>query len=205
MTDHPVTYEELIAYALDDQASAASAPISAHVATCADCTATLSRLAMVRSTVQIDALGGPSTAALARVRGLITGNASAPQLSFSDSVKRVFAKLAFDSRQGYALAGLRGTADTYLLSYRVDGGSLDLQVEPPASLDGRAWQVTGQIELANHLSEPLDIAIIRSGRTVAVATTDEFGVFAVDVAAGEYDVLVSLNDATIVFPEVEVG
>ena len=203
MTAHPVGYDTLIALALGEPVYHETEALTSHLAACPECQRAIRLLQSARDTTQLDARAIPSAAALARVRALMPSPATPAGSPFA-GLKRVFGALAFDGRQAYAAAGLRGSSDAYLLSYTQGEAALDLQIEPPSDDDGVSWHITGQID-APDLATPAEIAVLGGRATRALTTTDAFGVFAVTIAPGNYDLLIGLGDRVIVFPEVEVG
>lgn len=203
MTEHPVAYETLIALALGEPLDHETDALRSHLAACPECQATIRLLQTARETTQLDAHALPSAGALARVRGLLP-MAAKPAASPFAGLRRVFGALSFDGRQAYAAAGLRGSSDSYLLSFTEGESALDLEIEPPADEAPAHWQVTGQFDSPD-LTAPADIAVIGGRATRALTSTDEFGLFSLAIEPGNYDILISLHDRVIVFPEVDVG
>ncbi len=70
MTTHFISYEHLIAYAADELDEAQSAIVADHIATCADCAATVSRFRVVRATIRADDTETPSADTLVRVQNI---------------------------------------------------------------------------------------------------------------------------------------
>jgi|GEM_PF-2356376 len=203
MTSHALTYDELILIAFENTDLSRDDARATHIAECSECQSTLRLFEATRTTVVVDATASPSTKAMNRVLGLIEHRK--PQVAaLPNPVRRLFGALTFDSRAAYATAGLRGKSDSYLLSYEQEHATLDLEIEPAANKSSSVWHITGQFELPGQAGSA-DIAII-GGRGASIAThCDEFGVFSFAVEPGMYDLFVSLDDSTLVFPEVEVG
>ncbi len=203
MTAHALTFDELITIAFNDTELPREDARAIHIAGCDECQTTLRLVGAARSTLTIDAQAVPSAHALSRVLGLIDQR-KPRAIEQANPIRRLFAALTFDSRAGYATAGLRGKSDSYLLSYEQETATLDLEITPSSHESNSVWHITGQLDHPGQRSSA-DIAII-GGRGASVAThCDEFGVFSFAVEPGMYDLFVSLDDSTLVFPEVEVG
>ena len=150
MNDHPVSDDDLLAYAFGKPDPRKAPGIAAHITTCPSCAATLARIALVRATVRADVALVPSAAASMRVKALIAGRArpALERASVFASLRHVVASLTFDGRSALALSGLRGGTDAYVMSYALDALDVDLEIAPSGEREGDRWQVTGQVSAA---------------------------------------------------------
>jgi anti-sigma factor RsiW len=208
MNDHPISDDDLLAYASGDPVQRDNRPLAAHLATCPACAATLARFTLVQTSVRTDATIVPSAAAISRVNALIAGRRQpAPeQPSIFATLKRVVASLTFDGRSTYALAGLRGSTDAYLMRYAHDEVEVDLEIAPPGEQEIERWQITGQVSAAEPTGS-FDVAFAEAGRSqplVGLLSGDD-GVFFASLSQGRYDLLIRMPENVIVVPDLEVG
>jgi anti-sigma factor RsiW len=205
MSDGHAQHEELFAHLLGELGPGESELLTAHLEACAECRAMLARVEAVRSVIQADNAAGPSAAALARVKDLMANRKPTRALpSPIDSIRRVFAPLTFDSRQGYAMAGLRGSADSYLLTYEHGDIAFDLEIEPPMPGTDAPWHVTGQFA-SSETPLPAAVTVIGGRGLTVTASCDEHGVFSITLEPGDYDLQIVQDREVIVFPEIDVG
>jgi hypothetical protein len=114
----------------------------------------------------------------------------------------VVAALTFDSRAGYARAGLRGASDAYVLGYQAGDTLVDLQIEPPAGASSRDCQLTGQIE--GDETPVRIIARTSDGVVASESESDEHGVFLLNLMPGQYDLELSRKDEVLVLTGLTV-
>lgn len=204
---HPVAYEQLIAFAAGELADRRAADVADHLKTCRSCAGTVARYRSVASTVAADR-AAPSAAAVARAKAIFprrSGTATAPLAV----LRRVVADLAYDSRGGFALAGVRSgggaTADTHRLVYESEAGDLDLQLEPPGAADGR-WRVLGQVDLNGDVPD-LRVLLTAPGsdEPLAAVDADAQGIFDLSVRPGTYELRVVLPSSVLVVADLDVG
>jgi hypothetical protein len=205
MSDEHVRYEDLIAHVFGEPSATDSTTIATHLESCAGCRATANRFAAVRATIELDRMPGPSISAIERVKGLMTA-APVVQQAFSpfSTLRRALASLTFDSRQAYALSGLRGSSDSYLLTYAHDDLELDVEIEPPATESESTWHLIGQLASDESLPSTEVTALGGRGHSKTV-TTDEHGVFSFALEPGSYDLLIDREQDVVIVPEIDVG
>jgi anti-sigma factor RsiW len=208
MNSHPVSDDELLAYAFGELDETKTPAIAAHVATCGDCAAAMARFEFVRATVRADAALVPSSKVRARVRALIGGRARSrgERVAAFSSPKQLVAALTFDGRAPAALAGLRGGSTAYVVRYALDTLDLDLQIEPAGGIEAGRWRVTGQVSTPEPVG-PLPVAFAEMGslRPIQELATDDDGMFFAELPDGLYDVLIQLDDSLVVAPGLEMG
>lgn len=203
MPSHPVPYERLIAYAADELDEPEAAAVASHLATCAECAATLARFRTVRAVLRSDDSEAPPAATLVRARGLFAQRRPAPEANW---LQRVLARLTFDSRAGPALVGARGIGRGYQLAFESDVADVDLELEPGEEPAGDRWRLLGQV--AVHEDAPVAAVRLASPGTttpVVQTTADEHGLFTLQAPLGRYDLLVSLPRVLLVLPDIEIG
>lgn len=205
MSDEHVSYEDLIAHLLGEIGDAGSTTIAAHLASCFECRATANRFASVRETIEADRIPGPSLSAIERVKDLMTASPVVQQ-AFSPlaTLRRAIASLTFDSRQAYALSGLRGSTDSYLLTYVYDDLELDVEIELPANESESTWHLIGQLA-RDDARPPTKITAIGGRGHQESVTPDEHGVFSFALEPGSYDLLLVREQDLVIFPEIVVG
>lgn len=206
MTGQPIAYETLLAYAAGELAEAEAAPVAARLAVDPEAAAVVARYRAVRDTVAGDDGITPSPALLARAKAIFPR----PQREATGplaSLRRVVAKLNFDSRGGLALAGYRGSAAAagYQLAYESEAGDLDLHVEP-AGDPAAPWRLLGQVGVDEE-TPGIRVALAQPGAAspAVEADVDRHGVFATEVTPGKYELTITLPTAVVVVPELEVG
>lgn len=208
IAQHP-SGEQLVAFASVESDSMDAMAIADHVARCAGCAGTVARYRMVQDVLRAVDAPEPPAAVVARAKNLFAAAARHEVDTEPDhlaGLRRVVARLVFDSGAGLApaLAGFRGGGDRHL-TYVAAAVQVDLRLRPPAALGG-AWSVQGQVDADKHVPATA-VDMVRAGEedTVARATTDEHGMFALAAPAGLYDILVRLPCALQVLPGLELG
>jgi hypothetical protein len=202
MTENHIETDMLISIALG-RADDAAVP---HLASCAECQATVSRVRAVQQTLHADAeLAGPSASAIARVKSLAAASRPATR-SYSPwaATRRLAATLTFDSRASYTGAGLRGSSDSYLLSFAMDDVSLDIELEPPAGRVPAPWSLVGQLS-RNDEPFPAEVVAVGDAGQPTVVESDEFGVFTMTLGPGQYDLQVQRDGDVVIVSEIDVG
>ena len=206
MSDHPIDDEALLAFAGDEFDPAAAAVVAVHVAACPACAATIARYRLVRATLRADDSSVPPLPAVARAKGIFGRHRRAAPLDLVSPLRRIVARLTFDSQGGFApaIAGFRG-GNARHLAFESDEAEVDLQVEPPAE-SGAPWQILGQIT-ADPGAPATRVALAPAGenRAVVEVELDEHGFFILTATPGRYDVSIRLPDSMLVLPDLEVG
>ncbi|MBA2277831.1 MAG: zf-HC2 domain-containing protein [Chloroflexia bacterium] len=216
MTRHPMTDDELISYALGDLSPARRQEVASHLAECPDCHDAIGRLSQTVALLRAPRMAIIEAPLETRDRARLLLGRVRPDLvrevtpAWTDRVREVLASLTFDSRQTFALGGLRSTdTSTRQLSYESPLADLDLQIAPlPAQASGeRRWRVMGQLTLV----EPaMDLHAEFSSSTgdatgppVAVVL-DRDGYFTTDLVVGGYTLRVPIGESVLVFPDLDL-
>ena len=207
IAQHP-SGEQLVAFASVESDSMDAMAIADHVARCAGCAGTVARYRLVRDVLRAVDAPEPPAAVVARAKNLFAAARNEVEIEPDHfaGLRRVVARLVFDSSAGLepALAGFRGGGDRHL-TFVAAAVQVDLRLSPPAALGG-PWRVEGQVDADEH-APATAVDMVRPGEedTVARATTDEHGMFALAAPAGLYDILVRLPSALQVLPGLELG
>lgn len=198
------TFEQLLAYVTGEGSADERAHIEREAADSAETAATLARLQSIVRTMRTDDTFAPSPEAVAAAIA-IHARHFVPQPSWLERLARTVAEMVFDSRREPALVGLRGDDETVQLSFSSALADIDLQLDP-AGLDSDDVNIMGQVS-PHAVAAETEVALIepRGGVAVGVTTPDESGVFRLHARPGAYDLVVRLNDAAVVLPNIEIG
>lgn len=120
-----------------------------------------------------------------------------------ESARRLIAELVFDSRPQAALAGIRGGGGAFQLSYRCELAEVDMEIEKAAT--GATWRLMGQISSTGN-SQPRCVMLTERGSNVPLTSVDpdEHGVFSLQAAQGEFDLLVILDSSVLVIAGIDM-
>jgi len=105
-----------------------------------------------------------------------------------------------------ALAGFRGTSDSFQLSYECEGVAVDLQCRPETEEAETSWAIVGQVD-EDGVAHATDVALVPHGQgaPLTCATPDEAGVFTIaTVSAGTYDLLIRINGEVLELSGIQV-
>ncbi len=206
MSSHPVPYERLIDYAADDLSDLEAAAVAAHVATCMECAATVSRYRTVRRAMESVNSVGPSLAAMARARALFRHAQPAVRANRLHGLLPVMARLAFDSQKGPLLMGLRGAGDVRHILFESEVADVDLQMEPVTEHGQTVWHILGQVGL-DEPPRAIPIALVQTGASLPSVEmdADDHGTFSIRAVKGQYDLHVRLPSALLILPDLEIG
>jgi hypothetical protein len=119
-------------------------------------------------------------------------------------VRRVLARLIFDSRLEATPAGLRGDPGPCRLCYSSEAGAVDLELAPPPP-PASAWRVVGQLSSASQRGAA-EVSLVRRGGAaeVASATADERGRFRLQADPGEYELRLRLGSRAQIVAHLEI-
>ncbi|MDP9364166.1 MAG: hypothetical protein M3Q10_08065 [Chloroflexota bacterium] len=207
MSGHDLSYQQLIDYAADDLEGQDAAPVAAHLAACAECSATVARYRAMRRALASAELVAPPAATMARAKALFTleRGASPPGQSF-EVLDRVIARLAFDSRRSLSMSGVRSAGTNFHLMFEEDLADVNLQIERLSEREGDAWQILGQVTVDEASSQfVIGLVPVQGSRPIVEAETDENGFFTVQAVEGRYDLHIRLSSALMILPGVDVG
>ncbi|MHC5114059.1 MAG: hypothetical protein ACYTGP_06480 [Planctomycetota bacterium] len=129
-----------------------------------------------------------------------------PRSEWIDAAARSVTEIVFDSREEPERVDSPGP--DFAVAYEGERGRVNLHMRPAMLPNERIWRVRGQV-VAGPDAEVGDVVLREAGtrRDVAVCGSDEIGRFQVDVPAGAYDVLIALDDSTVVLtlPGLVIG
>ncbi len=216
MSRHHLSYDILIRYAAGELDEPSAADVASHLTTCKECATTVAHYRDVQQVIREDRTVVPPIATLDRAKALFArfGPQPAPAPpGVVETLRRVVARLTFDSREGNALAGLRGAASGYQVSYESDQADVDVRVEPVSGLSAGRWQLLGQIDVWNSgllgetdvKSIPVTLASSGADDPVVKVEADEHGFFTIRTEPGRFDLHVQLSRDLLVLPNLEVG
>lgn len=201
------SYRQLIDFAAGERGprtTTIKAFLDSHRAAAA--TVALYRLA--RATLLADDGIDPSSAAVASARALFSPQRpGAAAEGLADQVARILGRLIYDSRAEPALAGLRGPACGFQLTFELPDAQLDLHAEPIDGDGGSArWRLVGQLACSGTAPE-MRVELHRADSTEPVRTVDaeQRGIFTIDTPPGLYELHLRLPEATVVIPEIDIS
>ena len=111
------------------------------------------------------------------------------------------------------MAGIRGVGTTFQASYETEQLSVDIEAELIEESAGeysaqQRWRLMGQLDMPESVSN-VDVAMIPAESTSAInakqTTTDEHGMFTVEVEAGTYDLLIHCGESVVVLSNVKIA
>ena len=114
----------------------------------------------------------------------------------------IVATLVEDTRERETLAGFRGVAASYQLTFNADGVEVHLQILPDAG-DSSIVAVMGQIE--GDGAERVEVLSMVGGDVVAGGSCDEHGYFTLQIGVGTYDLVIVAGGRRIIIRAVEMG
>lgn len=201
------SYRELIDFAAGERGSLTTT-LKAHLKTHRAAATTVALYRLARATLLADDGVAPSAAAVASARALFPPQrARAAAEGIADHVAMILGRLIFDSRAEPALAGLRGPASGFQLTFELPDAQLDLQAEPVGGHGGSArWRLVGQLACTGTVPE-MKVELHHGGSNEPVQTVDaqERGIFTFDTGPGLYELHLRLPEATIVIPEIDIS
>ena len=206
MTDRRVSYEQLIEYAAGELDFEAADTVKRHLASSPDASAIVRRFQMVAEALRRDDSQAPSEDVLAQAKALFANRRIASAPGLLETAARVIAELVYDSRPQVALAGVRGAATAYQLSFQSERADVDLEVGPHEDEGSVLCRISGQITPSRKSDVVRTVAFAAPGTTEMASTIkpDQYGVFGATIASGKYDLLITLSDTQVVLPNVEI-
>ncbi len=210
MSNAKIKYRQLIAYAAGELPAEEAAEVQAYLAANPSAAEPVALYGQARAALQDDQGADPPADVVAKAKRIFAGAQSDPALGWLARLEQFIAELVFDSRAEPALAGYRGAAMTFQLSFECELASVDLEAEP--LVDGNAvgpdesqWRIMGQVDLRQPDSL-IELALVEQGTGAKVADTvaDEHGMFALEVKAGRYDLLLRVGDKVVVLRNIEI-
>jgi hypothetical protein len=158
------------------------------------------RIARLLGYLREGPLPSPPPCTIQAAKGLM-GTQSRPAGMFQQLAETI-ATLIFDSRTAPALAGFRGGSGEVHLIYQSEGTEVDIHIERPGLSPASRARVVAQVESEGM---PHTAHLQRPDRTsIAEVPIDDRGMFAFDVEPGRYDLTITLDDASIRIPSLEL-
>ena len=210
MSSAKVNYEQLIAYAAGELSPEQAGQVQAYLAANPKAADPIALYKQAQAALQADQSAAPPAELVAKAKAIFASSPSEPAASWLDHLQQLIADLVFDSRAQPALAGYRGPATTFQLSFECEVASVDLEAEP--LVDGSAvppdesqWRIMGQVDLRQPDSL-IELALVEqgAGAKIADAVADEHGMFTLEVKAGRYDLLLRVGDKVVVLRNIEI-
>lgn len=196
--------DTLIRFAMNQLSATEAAAVAAELARNPQARDTVERLRLVARTLREDDSTPAPASTLAAAKRLFRERPVAPPVGWLEQLQRLVAALVFDSRPQAALAGVRGATGTFQLSFESEAADVDVQLEQIDQETG-SWQILGQV--TPHLSGTVQAVVLATRGTfeiVNAATPDANGAFCLKAGRGSFDILISVADALVVLPGVEL-
>ncbi len=210
MSSAKVNYEQLIAYAAGELSPEQAGQVQAYLAANPKAAEPIALYKQAQAALQADQSAAPPAELVAKAKAIFASSPSEPAATWLDHLQQLIADLVFDSRAEPALAGYRGPATTFQLSFECEAANIDLEAEPITSAgattpDQMRWRIMGQVDWQEAPS-PVQIAVVEPGskNPLAEAIADEHGMFEVEVPAGRFDVLFQADDKVVVLRDIEI-
>lgn len=203
MHDAKVTYEQLIQFAAGELSGAEQQRVAAFVQNSPQAAATVAAFRHAAEALRTDASVAPPAETLARAKQLFATRpqpAAAP--SWLERAQRLLASLVFDSRPQAALAGVRGAGSGFQLAFESTVADVDLSAEPSAD---DTWRLMGQVTPRSGVGV-VELVITLHGTLAPIRTvsTDEHGVFTLEIPPGNFDVFVAVQNTVVVLQNVDL-
>lgn len=202
--------ENLIAYAAGELSGTDAATVEARLRRDPRAAATVARYRLARRTLLTDDGADPSPEAFAAARAIFRTTPGATLAERVAQVGQIIATVLFDSRGTPAVAGLRGPATSFQMTWLLSGpdgltGELDLAAEPVDSDPDGSWRVIGQLTTPEPITS-LSVDVCRAGSLRPVETTegDQRGAFMLRLQPGTWDFHLHLPKTTVVVPDIRI-
>ena len=199
--------ETLLAYAAGELGADERAEVEARLRHDASARATLKLYQRAQHALANDDSMAPPAATIARAKAIHASSRRDSKANWLERAQQLVARLVFDSRTQPAPAGMRSSHQSCALMFETENESIDLQAEPTRNTDGRitAWQLVGQVEQEGEPEGcPVAIIDLLDERSVAAASLDERGMFALTLSPGTYEIRIALPTHTFVVPQLDL-
>jgi hypothetical protein len=210
MSNAKITYRQLIAYAAGELPAEEAAQVQAYLAANPSAAEPVALYRQARAALQNDQGADPPVDVVAKAKRIFAAARSDPAPGWLARLEQFIGELVFDSRAEPALAGYRGAATTFQLSFECEVASVDLEAEPlvdgnTVGADESQWRIMGQVDLRQP-DALVELALVEqgAGAKVADAVADEHGMFTLEVKAGRYDLLLRVGDKVVVLRNIEI-
>lgn len=206
-------YEKLIAYASGELSGDEAESVSAFLKTNPAAAQTVAMYKQAHLMASTDESIAPPMQLVAKAKSIFSSQVQSPAISWIDQLQQIIVELVFDSRAQPALAGIRGVGTAFQASYETEQVSVDIEAEPIEESASEysskeQWRIMGQIDMPESAAN-VDVAMIPSASTTALeskqTTTDEHGMFTVEVETGTYDLLIRCGDSVVVLKNINIA
>lgn len=199
--------DRLLAFAEGRLAPEEAAAMKAFLNSDREASETVARFQAVRATLQTDDSVAPPASVIEQARALFREQRArtTPGESWWESLRRVVAEMVFDGRTQPALAGVRGAATTYQLTFRSDAADVDIEIGRGGGGEHGPRRLTGQVSPHGGLRvERVGLVEIGAHGPAAWSDVDAGGMFELTSGAGRYNIWLASQDLVLVLPDVEV-
>jgi hypothetical protein len=200
-----IPFEQLLALAageLDDETAAA---VQRQIDQSPEALAALKRVRIAVGAMRTDDSVAPPADVVAKARLMFGKLHERQRRSWIDGLRKVVARLVYDSRLQPALAGYRSAQQTVQLSYSAESVTVDLQLEQPVEGVDAGRNLMGQISQSTP-GPRLCVRLFASDSATVVqeCPADDHGMFSLTVAAGRYDMAICADQWVVVIPDLQV-
>lgn len=209
MDDHHTTDDALIEYALDEADAQTRELAEREIASSNNARRFVERVRAAAAALREQTMHQPPAWLVERVKSRFakTGTEEHAPDALGD-LRRVIARLIFDSRAKASLAGFRAstTAASFQLLYESEAGEVDLRLTPARSAEETLWEIRGQATAADQTTP--DRVVLTPADNDADAITaepDDRGRFRLAAVTGQYELTVRFQTGTLVVPSLHVG
>ncbi|MHC5002241.1 MAG: anti-sigma factor [Planctomycetota bacterium] len=201
-----IRYQDLIAYAAGELSADRAAGIEALLATDPGARQTVEQFRAARASFAADDSVAPPAEAVARAKAVFDAAALARPSRWWETLDRIVASLVFDSRVQPAAVRYADAGDRIQLSYEAAGADVELQAERTDDTGpSRRWRLTGQVAADRSATCRVVLLDSERGGPVVEATTDERGMFVLEIEGGRYDLAVGVGDELVVIPALDLS
>ena len=209
MSDRKINDADLLAYAAGELNPERARVVEAHLANHPDAAGLVALYRRVAKRVASDDSVAPSSAAIAKARGIFRRPATAARPGWLDRVDALIARLVFDSRVQPMAVRTTGLEDRLQLAFETDDLEVDLQAERIEPAPGQprqdAWRLVGQILTEGEPgARPVAAVAAGTSEVIAETETDERLAFELTLAPGRYDLCFGQPGKTVVLPGIEL-
>lgn len=205
MSDARMSHQQLIAYAAGELSGAEAAEVERHLSRSPAAARTVAAYRQASAALSAEDGQDPPPETVRRAKAVFDPQAlPAGPPGLVDRIAQAVARLVYDSRLQPAVAGLRGSATSFQLTYELLGARLELEAEiADDSAEEPQWRMVGQITAP--AAPPRCTAALRAAgeaRLVQTADVDEHGVFVLRAGPGTYDLHLEMPDRVAVVPDI---
>lgn len=204
MDRHQIDDQTLLDYAAGTLDAERRAAVERAVQADAELAATVRRYQMTAGTFATDDSVEPPAHVVAAAKAIVDREPLSDADRLFDAVRTVIASLVYDSRVQPASVRSTTTGAPVMLTFAVEDVSLDLQITPGDSSRPNDRRVIGQVS-AESGAAPFELSVHTSAgeRTLRQNISAE-SAFTLNLVAGRYEFRVSIDDRTVVIPDIDL-